>query len=82
MKIRIQLVIESDGGECVQEVARIDRGELKPEALGLTLAEAKEVLQGVQHSLVEQQTAEYLAGQACCPECGKKRRRKGGHEIA
>jgi hypothetical protein len=83
MKIKIQIVIESDGGgdECVQEVAQIDRGELNPEGLGLTLAEAKQLLQSVQRSVVERQAAEYLAGQSNCPDCGKKRLRKGEHEI-
>jgi hypothetical protein len=42
MKIKIQITVESDKGqpEVVQEVAHLDRGILRPETLGLTLAEA------------------------------------------
>jgi hypothetical protein len=47
MNIRVQVIIESDNGtlEVVQDVAHLQREELRPETLGLTLAEAKELLQ-------------------------------------
>ena len=43
MKIKIQITVESDKGqpEVVQEAAHLDRGILRPETLGLTLAEAR-----------------------------------------
>ena len=43
MKIRIQIVIEAGNGEPekIEEIARLERGSLQPEELGLTLAEAK-----------------------------------------
>ena len=46
MKIKIQITVESDKGqpEVVQEVAHLDRGTLRPETLGLTLAEARSIL--------------------------------------
>lgn len=46
MKIKIQITVESDEGqpEVVQEVAYLDRGALRPEMLGLTLAEARSIL--------------------------------------
>src|SRR5271165_4361000 len=46
MKIKIQITVESDKGqlEVVQEVAHLDRGILRPETLGLTLAEARSIL--------------------------------------
>jgi hypothetical protein len=46
MKIKIQITVESDKGqpEVVQEVAQLDRGILRPETLGLTLAEARLIL--------------------------------------
>ena len=54
MKVRVQVIVESEHGEtpCVEEVAQFERGELWPEALGLTLAEAKALLQGVQRTMV------------------------------
>jgi hypothetical protein len=67
MKIKIQIVIESENGnpEVVQEVAQLKREALRVEEFGLTLSEAKSVLQGLQQSMVEQQSAEYLAQQGC-----------------
>lgn len=49
MKVRIQVVIEAEDGksEQVQEIARLERGSLRQEELGLTLAEAKVVLHGM-----------------------------------
>jgi hypothetical protein len=44
MKIKIQITVESDKGqEVIQEVAHLDRGTLRPETLGLTLAEARSI---------------------------------------
>ncbi len=46
MKIRVQVIVESESGEtqCIEEVAQFERGTLRPEELGLTLAEAKILL--------------------------------------
>ena len=46
MKVKIQVVIESDDGrlEDMAEVACVNRGTLTPEELGLNLAEAKQIL--------------------------------------
>ena len=43
MKLKLQLIIESDSGETelVQEVTKLERHSLRPENLGLTLSEAK-----------------------------------------
>ena len=56
MKVRIQVVIESEAGETVDahEIAEIHRKELRPETLGLTLEEAKTVLEGIQRTIIEQ----------------------------
>ena len=50
MKLKLQLIIESDTGEAemVREVTKLERYALRPETLGLTLSEAKELLQEVQ----------------------------------
>jgi len=83
MKVRIQVIVESDQGEtqCVEEVAQFERGALQPEALGLTLAEAKALLQGVQRTMVAEQTTAYLDAQHPCPACGTPRRCKGHHQL-
>jgi hypothetical protein len=83
MRVRIQVVVESEAADqpVVQEVATLQRGPLQPEGLGLTLAEAKDLLRGVQETMVAEQVAEFMAHQECCPECGRRRPRKGCHEI-
>jgi hypothetical protein len=83
MKIKIQVTVESNEGqsEAVREVARLERGALRPEELGLTLAEARAILAGIQQVMTEQQASEFVARQQCCADCGKPRAHKGRHEI-
>ena len=83
MKLKVQLIIESDSGETevVQEVGKLERHSLRPENLGLTLSEAKELLQEVQKAMVTHQTTRYLTQQISCPECGGIRTHKGKHQI-
>src|SRR5262249_54832397 len=83
MKVRVQVVIESAAGEPadVQEIGCIQREELRPDTVGLTLEEAKTVLERLQQRIVEQQAAEYLRTQSHCPHCGKRRYRKGEHTV-
>ncbi len=83
MKVRIQVVIDADGhaSEIIEEVATLERGALEPETLGLTLAEAKAMLQGVQQAVVTRQVAETAAQQAICSHCGQPRAHKGAHTI-
>jgi hypothetical protein len=83
MKVRVQVIVESDQGEthCVEDVAQFERGMLQPEALGLTLAEAKALLQGVQQAMVTEQTTAYLDAQRRCPACQVPRRCKGHHQL-
>ena len=75
MKIKIQITIESDAGnpEVVQEMVQLDRGTLRPETLGLTLAEARSILAGIEETVVEQQAAEFMAQQRTCSRCGHER---------
>jgi hypothetical protein len=74
VKVKIQIVVESDNGDSqvVQEIMQIERGALQPENLGLKLAEAKTLLQNLQHTLAEQQVAEYSQQQELCLHCSKK----------
>ena len=83
MRVRIQVIVESEAGDppVVQEVITLERGPLRAEGLGLTLAEAKGLLHGVQEAIGAQQAAEFVAQHEGCPDCGKARPRKGRHEI-
>jgi hypothetical protein len=83
MKVRVQVVVESTAGDPtdVHDIACIQREELRPDTVGLTLEEAKTVLERLQQRIVEQQAAEYLRTQRSCPQCGNKRSHKGDHTV-
>ena len=82
MKITIQVVVESaDVPAVVTDVVTLEREALTDETFGLSLAEGKTILAGVQEAIVAQQAAAYLATQQTCPVCGTARRHKGHHQI-
>jgi hypothetical protein len=83
MKVRVQVIIESDGEEqaCLEEVASVQRDILRAEDLVLTLAEAKDLLAGVQRTMVTQQAKTYVEQQRTCPHCDTARSSKGQHTI-
>ena len=81
MAIQVVLVDEAADRRDVHEIIRIDRGRLCPEALGLSLAEAKEITGGIQQVLAGVQVAEWQADQRACPDCGRRRSLKGHHPI-
>ena len=68
MKIRIQMVVEGGDGkpEKIEEIARLERGSLRPEELGMTLTEAKALMHGMQHVMVTEQIEEYVAQFKTC----------------
>jgi hypothetical protein len=84
MKIKVQVVVESESKEyeLLETISQLERGSLRPEELGLTLKEAKDLLKGIQQVMVKTQTEEYLEQQSLCPSCGEKRGCKGSHRIA
>ncbi|MEQ8189762.1 MAG: ISKra4 family transposase [Candidatus Eremiobacterota bacterium] len=83
MKMKVQIIIESDVNDkpVVEEIACLQRGQLLPEALGLTLQEGKEILKNLQQSMVISQAEEYMAQEKCCKNCGKEYSLKEGKEI-
>lgn len=83
MKVKIQIIVESDNGESqvVKEVTQIERGILQPENLGLSLTEAKTILQLVQCTLVENQISEYEKQHDSCQKCSKKLLRKDKRTV-
>jgi hypothetical protein len=49
MKFKIQVVaVSGDGREQTREIASLERDDLQPETLGLTLAESKAILKDLQ----------------------------------
>src|SRR5690242_14693568 len=82
MKITVQIMVQSDEGQAeVVEVARLERRPLQPETLGMSLAEARAILAGLEQSFVERQAAEVLAQQGRCPHCGRERSCKDRQSI-
>ena len=83
MKITVQITVQSDEGhaEAVRQVASLERGPLQPETLGLSLAEARSILAGLEQTLVEQQVAEFIAQEKRCPRCGQPRACKDCQSI-
>jgi hypothetical protein len=83
MKITVQITVKSEeaASEVVREAARLERGPLQFETLGLSLTEARSILAGLEQILVEQQSAEFIAQARRCPQCGRERRCKGHHQI-
>jgi hypothetical protein len=67
---RVQVVvIGEDGSQEIREIRSIERKELKPETLGLTLAEGKAILKDIQQIVVAQQISTGLAPLRLCPVC-------------
>jgi len=83
MKITVQLQIEIDDQmpPVVVEVATVQREELSPETVGLTIHEAKTLLAQTQEVLVAQQVAVYANQHHFCPHCGARQHAKGQHTL-
>ena len=81
MAVQVVLVDEAGDRRDVHEIVQIDRGRLCPEALGLSLEEAKAITGGIQQVLAGAQVAEWHADQRACPDCGRRRSLKGRHHI-
>ena len=83
MKVQVHITIQSDEGqaEVVHEVARLERGPVRPDALGLSLAEARSILAGLERTMAEGQAAEFVAQGRRCSRCGRERACKGHHQI-
>jgi hypothetical protein len=80
MKYAIQVVITTDEGQTeTQDIACVEREDLTPTTLGLTLAEGKAILKALQAIVVEQQMTAYLETQRPCAHCGRRQRSKGYH---
>ena len=79
MTVQVVFVNDANGKRDIHEIARIDRPELRPERLGLSVAEAKDVAAGIQQVLAMVQIAEWKEGRRACPDSGRRRSLKGHH---
>ncbi len=82
MQFKIQVIaVAPDRNEVVHEITTVERDALQPETLGLSLAEGKAILSGIQTVVVEQQASKHLNVVRSCPVCGKSRGNKGKHYV-
>jgi hypothetical protein len=82
MKFTVQVVtLTDDGEESMRAVACVERDDLTPASLGVSIADSKTILQAIQEIVVEWQMRSYLAQQRHCPQCGRLRHRKGTHHT-
>jgi hypothetical protein len=80
-RFSVPLLPKPHGQEQVHEITSLQRTELKPETLGLSLAEGKAILREIQRIVVEQQTAHCVAAHRLCSDCGQPRHSKGHHDL-
>jgi hypothetical protein len=69
MAVQVVLIDEAEDRRDVHQIARIDRAGLCAEALGLSLAEGKEISGGIQQVLAGAQVAQWQEG-PCCMDVG------------
>ena len=82
MKIAIRLRIEAgDAGPCDEEILSLDKPHDQPERVGLSLAEARELLARIQERVVGAQAAAFVAGHRHCVACGRRLWSKGRSSL-
>ncbi len=83
MQFKLQLVAQTGDGQAddVIDLAVFDKACEPVKQLGLTLAEAKALLQATQRVLLEQQTTAFLRAHAACSSCGNPLRTRGHHTL-
>jgi hypothetical protein len=71
MRVKLQLVICHDDGqeETVTDVIALNKNNQRIEHLGLSLAEAKQLLGTLQHHILQQQVNTFLDTHATCQDC-------------
>ena len=78
MRVKLQLVMCSDEGqeETVTDVITLNKNSHRIEHLGLTMAEAKQLLSTLQQHLLQHQVDTFLDRCATCADCGALRKVK------
>jgi hypothetical protein len=76
------VVIADDGQQETYEITSVERKDLKPATLGLTLAEGKAILKDIQEIVIQRQAALCLATYRQCPDCGNPRTGNGYHNLS
>src|ERR1041384_8305300 len=79
MKWTVKLVAEGQPGSVVeQDIVTLEREDLiSPATIGLTIAEGKAIMEGLQQQIVAMQVQRHGASIKSCLRCGKAFRTKG-----
>lgn len=80
-KIQLAIINPDNGVETIEEIALLNKPNTQIEDIGLTLSESKSILKSIQERIVVNQTDKYVETHKSCPDCGKKRRKKGKYPI-
>jgi hypothetical protein len=82
MKWTVKLVAEVGQGEALErEIATIEReDQVSPASIGLTIAEGKSIMEGLQRELVTGQMEQHEAAIQSCQQCGRAFRTKGYYQ--
>jgi len=76
------VVIADDGQQETCEITSVERKDLTPATLGLTLAEGKAILRDIQEIVIQRQATNCLATYLQCPDCGNARTGNGYHDLS
>ena len=81
MHVKLQLVMCSDDGQekTVTDVITLKKNHRRIEHLGLTLAEAKQLLKTLQNRVLQRQVDTFLDACSTCKHCGTPLKVKGYH---
>jgi hypothetical protein len=80
MCVKLQLVLCDDGQEeTVTDIVTLKKDHRRLEHLGLTLQEAKQLLNTIQKRLLQRQVDAFLDACSSCPDCGALLKVKGYH---
>src|SRR4051812_32171020 len=81
--VHLQLRIVGDDGtvftDC--EILRLEKSDLRLEAVGLSISESKSLQRCLQQQVVSAQAAAYVNRHCCCPTCGRRLCSKGKYPI-
>src|SRR5712692_5189515 len=78
MRLKVQLVFcaDDDGTDTIHDVAVLEKDCQRIEQLGLTLAEAKQLLTQLQQHVVAYQATAFVTTRSHCQACGTPLQRK------
>ena len=81
MHVKLQLVMCSDDGqeETITDLVTVQKDAQRIEHLGLTLAEAKQLLNTIQQRVLQRQVDTFLDVCSTCKDCGAPLKVKGFH---